>query len=193
MQRDVPVCSDPPINPFKSTKPAIRISATASIIPDPQMPVTPVVAIAASNPCSVDQRSDPMTLNRGSLVVGSISMRSIAPGAARWPLEICAPSKAGPVGDEQASTWLVSPSRISALVPTSTINVSSVWLAGSSDSATAAASAPTWPAIQGRMKTRAAAFIAVRSKSPASNDRDFDVAKAKGAWPSSTGSIPNNR
>ena len=29
-------------------------------------------------------------------------MRSIAPGAARWPEEICAPSKAGPVGEEQA-------------------------------------------------------------------------------------------
>ena len=28
--------------------------------------------------------------------------RSIAPGAARWPQEICAPSKAGPVGEEQA-------------------------------------------------------------------------------------------
>ena len=27
-------------------------------------------------------------------------MRSIAPGAARWPQEIWAPSKAGPVGDE---------------------------------------------------------------------------------------------
>ena len=27
----------------------------------------------------------------------------MAPGAARWPEEICAPSKAGPVGEEQAS------------------------------------------------------------------------------------------
>ena len=34
--------------------------------------------------------------------------RSIAPGAARWPQEICAPSKAGPVGEEQASR----PSRV---------------------------------------------------------------------------------
>ncbi len=28
--------------------------------------------------------------------------RSIAPGAARWPQEICAPSKAGPVGEDAA-------------------------------------------------------------------------------------------
>ena len=42
----------------------------------------------------------------GLLVTGSISTRSMAPGAARWPEEICAPSKAGPVGEEQASTRL---------------------------------------------------------------------------------------
>ena len=30
--------------------------------------------------------------------------RSMAPGAARWPQQICAPSKAGPVGLEQASS-----------------------------------------------------------------------------------------
>ena len=30
----------------------------------------------------------------------------MAPGAARWPALIWAPSKAGPVGDEQASTRL---------------------------------------------------------------------------------------
>ena len=30
--------------------------------------------------------------------------RSIAPGAARWPEEISAPSKAGPVGEEAATT-----------------------------------------------------------------------------------------
>ena len=44
---------------------------------------------------------------------------------ARWPDEIWAPSKAGPVGDEQASTLWRLPSRISALVPTSTPTVGS--------------------------------------------------------------------
>ena len=52
--------------------------------------------------------------------------RSIAPGAARWPQLICAPSKAGPVGLEQASRRCRLPSTISALVPTSTSSVSFV-------------------------------------------------------------------
>ena len=63
--------------------PAIRISATASMMPEPQMPVMPVCAVTASKPGSVDHRSDPITRNRGILVAGSISTRSMAPGAAR--------------------------------------------------------------------------------------------------------------
>ena len=46
---------------------------------------------------SSDHRSHPITLKRGSRVSASIRTRSMAPGAARWPPEICAPSKAGPV------------------------------------------------------------------------------------------------
>jgi hypothetical protein len=71
-----------------------------------------------------------MTLKRGSFVSGSMRMRSMAPGAARWPQLICAPSKAGPVGEEQASTPSVLPSTISALVPTSTSSVISSGGAG---------------------------------------------------------------
>jgi hypothetical protein len=63
----------------------MRISATASMMPEPQMPVTPVSFVASAKPGSVDQRSEPMTLKRGSFVSGSISTRSMAPGAARWP------------------------------------------------------------------------------------------------------------
>ena len=44
-----------------------------------------------------------MTRKRGSRVSLSIRTRSIAPGAARCPPEIWAPSKAGPVGDDAAS------------------------------------------------------------------------------------------
>ena len=157
------------------------------------MPVTPVVAMAASKPGSSDHRSDPITRNRGSLVSGSISTRSIAPGAARWPELIWAPSNAGPVGEEQASTRVLLPNSSSALVPTSTIRTISSDLPGSSASATAAASAPTCPAIQGRMNTRAAGFIAVRFSSVAFSESEFDVAKANGAWPNSTGSIPSSR
>ena len=49
--------------------------------------------------------------------------RSIAPGAARWPELIWAPSKAGPVGLDAASNRRASPSTISAFVPTSTMSV----------------------------------------------------------------------
>ena len=83
----------------------------------PVMPCAPSHRQSRRHPTKDRQ---PMTLNRGSLVTGSISTRSIAPGAARWPELICAPSKAGPVGEEQASTLSLLPSRISALVPTST-------------------------------------------------------------------------
>ena len=60
-----------------------NISAIASMIPDPQTPVTPVVSVAAAKPGSSDQRSEPITLKRGSSVARSMRTRSIAPGAAR--------------------------------------------------------------------------------------------------------------
>ena len=52
---------------------------------------------------------------------------SIAPGAARWPQLICAPSNAGPVGLDAARRWSRLPSTISAFVPTSTIRLSMRW------------------------------------------------------------------
>ncbi len=76
--------------------------------------------------------------------------RSIAPGAARWPQVIWAPSKAGPVGEEQASSRSLLPSTISALVPTSITSVISPVRCGAWARITPAVSAPTWPAMQGR-------------------------------------------
>ena len=68
-----------------------------STMPEPQTPVTPVRRVDASKPGLVRPAADePMTRKRGSRVSLSIRTRSIAPGAARWPHEICAPSKAGP-------------------------------------------------------------------------------------------------
>ncbi len=92
-----------------STPSAVRIparysSATASMIPDPQIPVTVVPAY----PGSSDQAGVPITRTRGSRVARSIRTRSIAPGAARCPAEICAPSNAGPVGASASSTPAVS-------------------------------------------------------------------------------------
>ena len=119
------------------------------MIPEPQMPVTPVAAVAAAKPGSSDQSSQPITLNRGSSVAGSMRTRSIAPGAARWPQLICAPSNAGPVGLEHARSRLRLPSTISAFVPMSTSSVIASDRSGRSASTTPAASAPTWPAMQG--------------------------------------------
>ncbi len=115
------------------------------------MPVTPTELAASAKPCSSDQGSTPITRKRGSSVTGSMRTRSIAPGAARWPEEISAPSKAGPVGEEAATTRVLLPRTISALVPISTISIISSWRCGPSDNVAAAASAPTWPAMQGRM------------------------------------------
>ena len=108
--------------PSAVNSPARNISPMTSMMPDPQMPVTPLRAATFANLSSSDQALDPMTLKRGSRVSGSMRTRSMAPGAARWPLLICAPSKAGPVGLEQAISLCRLPSTISALVPTSTIS-----------------------------------------------------------------------
>jgi hypothetical protein len=129
--------------------PARNSSAITSTIPDPQIPVTPVRRVDAANPVSSDQRDEPMTRKRGSRVTVSIRTRSIAPGAARWPPEICAPSKAGPVGDDAARSRSREPSTISAFVPTSTSRVTSSVRYGVSARIAPAASAPTWPAMHG--------------------------------------------
>ena len=77
-----PVCAAEPINPLASSSPAKRISATASIIPDPQIPVTPTPDTFSKKSFSLDHCSQPITLKLGSLVIGSMRTRSIAPGAA---------------------------------------------------------------------------------------------------------------
>ena len=84
--------SAPSIVPSVVSTPARWSSAIASMIPEPQTPVTCVPANAGSS----DHASHPITRMRGSSVSGSMRTRSIAPGAARWPHEICAPSNAGP-------------------------------------------------------------------------------------------------
>ena len=115
------------------------------MMPDPQIPVT----APGSNPGASDHASFPMTRSRGSRVAGSMRTRSIAPGAARWPQLIWAPSNAGPVGLDAASIRSRLPSTISALVPTSTTRLTSSRRYGASERMTPAVSAPTCPATQG--------------------------------------------
>ena len=173
--------------PSAVSTPARKSSAMASMMPLPQIPV----AAGASSPGAI-QSGWPMIFQRGSNVAGSMRTRSIAPGAARWPCVICAPSKAGPVGLEQHNTPPLSPRTISALVPTSTISMSSSLACGASASCTATLSAPTWPAMQGSTCTRAAGFRR-RPSSRALRSTDSLTASANGAPPSSTGLIPSSR
>ena len=148
--RGVRAARSPSITPSSVTIPARNISAMTSMIPDPQMPVIPVSVTPVAKAGSSDQASTPMTRKRGSSVSRSMRTRSMAPGAARWPPEIWAPSKAGPVGLEAARSRRLSPRTISAFVPTSTTSViRSAWC-GCSARITPAVSAPTWPAMQGR-------------------------------------------
>jgi hypothetical protein len=67
--------------------------------------------------------------------LGIDAHRSTAPGAARCPQEICAPSKAGPVGLDAARRRSRFPSTISAFVPTSTTRLTSSCRCGASERA----------------------------------------------------------
>ena len=140
----------PSMTPSAPITPARYISATASMMPEPQIPVTPTSRIDSSNPSSSDHRSEPITRRRTASDSLSMRTRSMAPGAARCPQLTCAPSKAGPVGLEQASRRSRLPRTISAFVPTSTSSDTSSRRWGSSARTTAAVSAPTWPATHGR-------------------------------------------
>ena len=179
----------PSITPLAVRMPHKNISAITSMMPEPQ---TPVTGVAGSKPGSLDHNSQPITLKRGSSVARSIRTRSMAPGAARWPQEICAPSNAGPVGEEQASRRWRLPSTSSAFVPTSTSRRISSDRYGPSDNTMPAASAPTCPAMHGSRYTRAPGL----SISPSSFARAScapSIVRANGAPPSSTGSSPRNR
>ena len=54
------------MTPSSLTMPARYISATASMMPEPQMPVTPNACTDSAKPGSSDQASEPMTLKRTS-------------------------------------------------------------------------------------------------------------------------------
>ena len=66
--RGVRAVSAPSITPSCEMMPERNISAIASMMPDPQMPVTPSAPVASAKPGSSDQKSEPITLKRGSSV-----------------------------------------------------------------------------------------------------------------------------
>ena len=181
--------SSPRITPSWSITPARNISATTSMMPEPQIPETSSRRVASANPGSSDHRSAPITLRRGSSEIGSIRTPSIAPAVARCPELIWAPSNAGPVGLEAANWRRRSPSTISALVPTSTSSWIDSERCGPSARIAAAVSAPTWPAMHGPTQQRACG--SARSSWAAAADTASLVASVNGAWPSGVGSMPN--
>ena len=91
-----------------------------------------------------------MVVREGSRLSGSIQTPSMAPGAALIPCLMCAPSKAGPEAQEQATMRSLSPTTISVLVPMSIKKQSSsdLWTPVARMDATQ--SAPTNPAMSGR-------------------------------------------
>ena len=131
--------------------PARNSSATTSMMPEPHTPVTPAGGRCSSNPGSSDQRSMPITLMRGSSVSRSMRTRSIAPAVARCPHEICAPSNAGPVGLDAASSHSpVARARSRRWCRRRRAAAPRRRGAGPPARMAAAVSAPTWPAMHGR-------------------------------------------
>ena len=83
VMRGVRAASAPSMVPSAVMTPARNSSAIASMMPEPQMPVTPTRATPSAKPTSSDQASTSITLIRGSRVSGSMRTLSMAPGAAR--------------------------------------------------------------------------------------------------------------
>ena len=142
--------------PFFFRMPVANISATPSIIPEPQIPFALVSPL-------------PMISKFTAKVDGSMRIASIAPGAARMPCRMVAPSKAGPVAQDEHIRRLRLPRISSPLVPTSIMSVISSLLYGSSAIRTATVSAPTNPAITGSQWTLAPG----ETLSPISRDLTF--------------------
>src|SRR5665648_587162 len=84
----------------------------------------------------------------------------MAPGAARIPYLMCAPSSAGPVAQEEEISSCRLPMMSSPFVPMSMISTFSSWLYGASAISTPTLSAPTKPASLGSTNT-----LAPRAKS----------------------------
>ena len=161
-------------------------------MPEPQIPVILRSRVDSLKPASLDQSSDPITLNLGSRVSRSIRTRSIAPAVARCPALISPPSNAGPVGLEQTRSRSLLPRTISAFVPTSTIKLIASSVSGLSARMTPAVSAPTWPAIHG--KTNRRAWLCVSNpKSLALSVTASSTVSAKGAPPKLIGLMPNTK
>ena len=140
--------------PVLSMMPALNISATTSIMAEPQIPFALILPSIW-----VCQSALPITLYFGSFVTGSIFTFSIAPGAALIPNLICAPSNAGPVAHDVEHTLSLLPRRSSPFVPMSIMSTISSWKYCSWAIRTPTLSAPTKPASIGSTWMKAPGLI----------------------------------
>jgi len=114
------------------TSPPSRSDDTTSRIPEPQIPTGGRFSIVCQMIFPFRQRA-----------------RSMAPGAARIPSWMCAPSNAGPEAHEQQETIPFVIRLISVLVPMSKAIMLPVIFHASVASSMATWSAPTYPAMTG--------------------------------------------
>ena len=191
--RGVPVASADAHQAAFVQQPAMRISATASMMPEPQMPVIPARRCprrTLPHPTTGRSRSRESAAPWSRGRCGSPRSRRARRAG---PTEICAPSKAGPVGDEQARHPAVSPKQdlgIGAHIDDQHQIVGLAGLLAQRDGGGIGAhmAGDTGQDIGARTRVDRAQIQLARVQRDAS-----DVASAKGAWPSSTGSIPSNR
>ncbi len=118
--------------------------------------------------------------------------RSIAPGAARWPAEIWAPSNAGPGRARRGEQPVREPSTISAFVPTSTMSVhlvGEIRRLGEDHARGVGADVPG----DARQHVDAGALVRRELQLRARTRTAASVASANGAEPSGTGSMPSRR
>ena len=173
--------------------PAMRISAITSMMPEPQMPVMPVPRVAAAKPGSSDQRSQPMTRKRGSRVDGvDLDPLDGAGGGALARGDLRALE--GGAGGRGAGEHLAACCRAG----------SRRWCrrrppASGRPRGSGPRRAPRRRRRRRRGRRCRAArrcgrrgACAGRSRSPRA-PASAAVASAKGAWPSSTGSMPSSR
>ena len=154
------------------------------------MPVTPVVASLRAKPSSSDQTSEPITRKRGTLVTGQFQPVQ-SPGGCALARADLRPFKGRAGGRGTCQHFFFVPQQDFRVGAHIDHQHQSSDLSGASEKATAAASAPTWPAMQGKIDTRRGVDVQFQLDRPQRSESD--VASAKGAWPNSNGSMPKEQ
>ena len=191
--RSLRAARPPSITPSSLMMPARNISPIASMMPEPQMPVTPTSAAVAREfrlvgPVVAADHLD-LRLERDGIDPDALDRarrRALAAGNLR-ALE----GRAGRGGRRRPAASLL-PSTISALVPTSTSSVISSPRCGPSDSVAPAAVGADMPGNAGE-GVDARALVDRQTEIAGAEVQRSETASANGAPPSSVGSMPRKR